>query len=306
MVEAAKPARSRKRNRFTFVDAIIWGSLFLLSLACIYPLYQVLVCSFSDPGVVATRNSLLFWPQGFQLDAYRIVFSNKNILTGFRNTILYMLPGTAFRYLITALTAYPLSLKDAKLKRPLMLFMAFTMYFSGGLIPYYLLINRLGIMNTIWVLIIPSGVNVWNIIIMRTQFVSIPDSLKEAAHIDGASALRILISVLLPLSGAVTAVLVLFTMVGYWNMWFEPMIFLTERGMYPLQSVLREILIESNEHMMAGKAGTNVRLDPANMQSVKLLIKYANIIVCTVPILAVYPFAQKHFVKGVMIGSLKG
>ncbi|MGI6653737.1 MAG: ABC transporter permease subunit [Christensenellales bacterium] len=142
---------------------------------------------------------------------------------------------------------------------------------------------------------------------MRTQFQSLPDSLMDAAHIDGATAPCILFSILLPLSKAVSAVLILFSVVGFWNMWFEPMIFLTQRSMYPLQSVLREILIDSNEHMLAGsKSAVNIKLDPASMNNAKLLIKYANIIVCTVPILAIYPFAQKHFVKGVMIGSLKG
>jgi len=307
MVNHLNPRARSKRQRITLADVLIYIALVLLSLVCLYPLYQIFVASISDPAVVASRNGLVLWPVGVHFDAYKIVLNNQNILNGFRNTFFYMTLGTAFRYVVTALAAYPLSLRNAKLKRPLMLFMTFTMYFSGGLIPYYLLINNLGLMNTPWVLIIPGGVSVWDIIIMRTQFQSLPDSLMDAAYIDGATAPRILFSILLPLSKAVSAVLILFSVVGFWNMWFEPMIFLTQRSMYPLQSVLREILIDSNEHMLAGsKSAVNIKLDPASMNNAKLLIKYANIIVCTVPILAIYPFAQKHFVKGVMIGSLKG
>ena len=253
------------------------------------------------------KNSLIFWPEGFHLNAYRVVMSNRNIRSGFINTFKYLALGTFLQYFITTLAAYPLSLRDAKLKRPLMIFMTITMYFSGGLIPYFLLVNQLGMMNTIWVLTLPGAINVWNCIIMRTQFLSIPSSLKEAALIDGAGDFTMLFRIMLPLSKAVTAVLILFTAVGFWNMWFDPMIYMTDRSSYPIQTILREILIDSNDQVFSG-AGQNVGTQMINddLESAKTLTKYANIIVCTVPILCVYPFAQKYFVKGVMIGSLKG
>ena len=188
-----------------------------------------------------------------------------------------------------------------------MLYFTITMYFGGGIIPYFLLINQLGMMNSMWVLIIPNAVNVYNMIIMRTQFVNLPDDLREAATLDGAGDLRLLWSVLLPLSGAVSAVLILFTAVGYWNMWFDPMIYLTKRSMYPIQSILREILIDNASIASAGRGNAQVKLiKNADQSAVNALIKYANIVVCTVPVLCVYPFAQKYFVKGVMVGSLKG
>ena len=192
------------------------------------------------------------------------------------------------------------------LKKPIMIYFSITMYFSGGLIPTFLLINQLGLMNTCWAILLPGACSVWDIIIMRTQFVSVPDGLKEAATIDGASDFTILFRVLLPLSGAVIAVLVLFSAVGYWNMWYEPMIYLTKRSQYPIQSVLREILIDSNAQMMAGAGKVQIKMDTSKNKAVQTLVKYANIVVCTVPILVVYPFAQKYFVKGVMVGSLKG
>lgn len=287
-------------------DVIIYTILTILALLCLYPLYQVLVVSFSDPAIVMATNGFLFWPKGFHLDAYKIVFSNQNIWIGFQNTLFYILAGTSLQYALTALAAYPLSKNGLMLKRPLMIYMTITMYFSGGMIPFFLLINQLGLMNSRWAMIIPSAVNVWNIIVMRTQFNSIPDGLKDAATIDGANDITMLIRILLPLSGAVSAVLLLFSAVSYWNMWYEPMIFLTDRGKYPIQSVLREILIDNSSQMMAGKAGAQVKFDHTTNAAAQTLVKYANIIVCTVPILVVYPFAQKFFVKGVMIGSLKG
>lgn len=288
-------------------DVLIYVLLALLSIIFIYPLYQVIVNSISDPAVVATRNGLLLWPTGIQFDAYRVVFRNKNLWTGFKNTLVYMVLGTSLQYFVTLITAYALSLKDLRFKKGLMIYFTITMYFGGGIIPYFLLITRLGLMNSMWVLIIPQACNVWNIILMRTQFVNLPGELKEAATIDGAGDITMLFRIMLPLSGAVSAVLILFTAVGYWNMWFDPMIYLTKRSMYPLQSVMREILIDNAAVAKAGAAGSNVKINrDSNQAAVNALIKYANIVVSTVPILCVYPFAQKYFVKGALVGSLKG
>jgi putative aldouronate transport system permease protein len=301
------PKKNKIRNGSVVADVIIYAFMAVLSFVFLYPLYQVLVNSISDPGVVATKNGLLLWPKGVHFDAYRVVFANKNIWIGFKNTVVYMALGTCFQYLITVLTAYPLSIKNRTFKKPILIYFTISMYFGGGLIPYFILINNLGLMNSMWVLIIPAGVNVYNMIIMRTQFVNLPEELKEAAYIDGAGDGTILFRILLPLSTAVTAVLVLFTAVGYWNMWFEPMIYLTKREMYPIQSILREILIDNAAIGQAGRAGVQTKLNKnIDQAAVNALIKYATILVTTVPILCVYPFAQKYFVKGVMVGSLKG
>lgn len=295
------------RSGSLVADVLIYALLAFLSIIFIYPLYQVIVNSISDPAVVATRNGLLLWPTGIQFDAYQVVFRNKNLWTGFKNTLVYMVLGTSLQYFVTLITAYALSLKDLRFKKGLMIYFTVTMYFGGGIIPYFLLITRLGLMNSMWVLIIPQACNVWNIILMRTQFVNLPGELKEAATIDGAGDVTMLFRIMLPLSGAVSAVLILFTAVGYWNMWFDPMIYLTKRSMYPLQSVMREILIDNAAVAKAGAAGSNVKINrDVNQAAVNALIKYANIVVSTVPILCVYPFAQKYFVKGALVGSLKG
>ena len=293
------PSPSKK-----LANVLIYVPLIIMSIIFIYPLYQVLVVSVSDPRIVMQNNAIMLIPKGFQLEAYKIVLGNRNISIGFQNTLYYMVLGTAFQYLITILSAFLLSKPKVMFKKAIVFYFVFTMYFSGGLIPYFLLINNLGLMNSRLVLIIPFGVNVWNIIIMRTQFKNFPWSLSEAAYIDGASDFWILFKIYVPLSGAVTAVLVLFSAVTYWNMWFEPMMFLTERSKYPLQSMLREILIDS-ENVIVGAGRTQVKVDVSRSYYFEILVKYANIIISTVPILVVYPFMQKYFVKGVMIGSLK-
>ena len=288
------------------LDAFIYGFLVLLAIICIYPLYQVIVVSVSDPAIVMKNNGMMLIPKGIHFDAYKIVLSNHNLLTGFKNTLFYIVVGTSLVLFTTATGAYVLSKKNVMLKKPIMIYLTITMYFGGGLIPGYLLINNLHLMNTPWAILLPGAFSVWDIIIMRTQFANIPDALKEAAVIDGASDFTILTRILLPLSGAVIAVLVLFSAVGHWNEWFSPMLYLTERSKYPIQSVLREILIDNSSQMMAGAGKIQTRFDAKNNAAAKTLVKYANIVVCTIPILVVYPFLQKYFVNGVIVGSLKG
>lgn len=288
------------------LDAFIYGFLVLLAIICIYPLYQVIVVSISDPAIVMKNNGMMLIPKGIHFDAYKIVLSNHNLLTGFKNTLFYIVVGTSLVLFTTATGAYVLAKKNVMLKKPIMIYLTITMYFGGGLIPGYLLINNLHLMNTPWAILLPGAFSVWDIIIMRTQFANIPDALKEAAVIDGASDFTILTRILLPLSGAVIAVLVLFSAVGHWNEWFSPMLYLTERSKYPIQSVLREILIDNSSQMMAGAGKIQTRFDAKNNAAAKTLVKYANIVVCTIPILVVYPFLQKYFVNGVIVGSLKG
>lgn len=275
--------------------------LFLLMVVTLYPMLYVLFASLSDAAVIDTHMGLLLWPKGFNIEAYKLVFRNPNLLTGYVNTLIILVCGTAINLVMTSLGAYIVSRKQFAIRKILMLMMIFTMYFSGGMIPRYLLINNtLHLGNNLLALMLPGAISVYNLIVMRTNFENIPVSLEESARIDGANDFTILFRIILPLSKAIIAVMLLFYGVAHWNAWFDAVLFIRERHMYPLQVILREILISnSTESMMSTVAGGDQYAMSEN-------IKYATIIVATLPILAVYPFIQKYFVKGVMIGAVKG
>ena len=242
----------------------------------------------------------LYRPLGFSLDAYRAVLNKPDIMTGYRNTLLFVVLGTSMSMILTILAAFVFSRKNFMLKRPLMFFCVFTMFFSGGLVPFFLTMRDYGLYNTIWAVLLPGALSTYNMIIMRTYFQDIPDSLEESAKIDGVSDFTLLVRIILPLSKPVLAVMILFISVAYWNAWFYAMVFLQNRRMFPLQLILREILIASSlEDMTMGVSG-------ADKEALGITIKYATIIVATLPVLFVYPFIQKYFVKGVMIGAIKG
>lgn len=274
--------------------------LFMIAVT-LYPFVYVLMSSLSHSTQLLSHTGLLLKPIGFTTEAYHLVFKNPNILTGFRNTLFIVVVGTAVNLTLTSLGAYVLSRKGVPWTRPIMLGIVFTMFFSGGLIPTYLLVNNwLGLGNTLAALIIPGAVSTWNLIILRTSFGSIPESLFESARIDGAQDFTILFRIVIPLSMPVIAVMILFYSVGHWNAWFGAMIYLRDRALFPLQLILREILIQNSTQFIGNDASAG------DMEAVGESIKYATIIVATVPILVVYPFLQKYFVKGVMIGSIKG
>lgn len=285
---------------FDFSNVIFLG---LLMLIFIYPLSYVFFASISDPRLLVKHSGLLLYPQGFSLKGYEMVLKNPNILRGYINTIIYVVLGTGLNILMTSLGAYVLSRKTLYFKKFLMVMIVFTMYFGGGIIPFYLMIKSLGLMNSRLVMILPGAIATYNLIVMRTAFLQIPDGLEESAKIDGASDFVILFQIILPVSKAVIAVMVLFYAVGHWNAWFNAMIFLRDRKLYPLQLFLREILITSD---MKDMTMTGSGLEEFENILFKSLIKYCTIIVTTVPILFIYPFLQKYFVKGVMVGSLKG
>lgn len=271
-----------------------------LSAVTLYPFLYVLIASVSDPAWVVKARGLIWYPHGFSLESYKLVFDNPAILTGYGNTLLYVVAGTALNILMTSLGAYALSRQSVKWKNPVMFLIVFTMFFNGGLIPTYLLINNLGMLDSRWALIIPSAMSAYNLIIMRTAFQSVPVSLEESAKLDGANDFTVLFRIILPLSMPVVAVMILFYGVSHWNSWFNALIYLRTRELYPLQLILREILItNSTDSMMTGVGG-------ADKMPIGETIKYAAIIVATVPILLLYPFLQKYFVKGVMIGAVKG
>lgn len=283
---------------FDVINCIV---LTILALVMLYPLLYVVFCSFSDADQLTAHTGLLFWPVGYSLKAYESVLSNYYILTGYRNTVFILLLGVPTNLILTTLGAFVLSRRELEFRRPFMLLIMFTMYFSGGMIPSYFNVKDLGLMNTYWALILPGASSTVNLIIMRTSFESIPPSLEESARIDGAGDFTVLTRIVLPLSKAVVAVMVLYYGVGHWNSWFSAAIYLNRREMFPLQLILREILVEDNVSNMMSTTDSN-----DGFLNLKETIKYATTVVATVPILCVYPFIQKYFVKGVMIGAVKG
>ncbi len=284
--------------------------LILLSAICLYPIIHVLFASFSEPLELMKHRGLLMKPLGFTVNGYILVFKNPNIINGYINTLFYVIVGTALNLLLTSMGAYALSRRNILWKNAMMFCITFTMFFGGGLIPTYLLVKSVGLINTRWALIIPGLIGTYNLIIMRTSFAAIPDSLEESAKIDGANDFTVLFKIIMPVSKAVLAVILLFYAVGHWNAWFNAMIYLRDRKLFPLQLILREILISNDLQSMSRTGGQAAEaMTQANADTVylsRVLVQYCTIIVATVPILLLYPFVQKYFVKGVMIGSLKG
>jgi putative aldouronate transport system permease protein len=279
----------------------IFNYVFLAFFAFItlYPLLHVLFSSLSDPDLLMRHTGVMFSPRGFSLAAYRVVLRNRMLLTSYANTIIYVFGGTALSMVFTILGAYVLSRTNFFWRKYIIAFIMLTMFISGGMIPNYLLIEALGMIDTRWAIIIPGAISTMNLLIMRTGFAAIPVSLEESAKMDGASDLTVLIRIFLPVSTPVIAVMLLYYGVGQWNAWFNSMICLRSRELYPMQLILREILIMNQLSEMA--SGTDI----GDKERIQETIKYSTIIVSTVPILLVYPFLQKYFVKGIMLGSLK-
>ncbi|USK33405.1 carbohydrate ABC transporter permease [Bacillus sp. F19] len=284
---------------FNFVNYLL---LAIITLLVLYPLYFVLSASVSDPLYVL-RGEMWLLPKDINFDAYKKVFMNDDILNGFWNTIKYTTVGTAINVVMTTMAAFPLSRKDFMGRNLIMGFLVFTMFFSGGLIPSYLLIKELGMLDTFWVMVIPNAVAIWNIIIMRTFFqTTIPIELQESAMIDGCSNIQILIKIVLPLSMPVIAVMVLFYAVGHWNSYFNALIYLQDRELFPLQLILREILIQSQTDEMVKATSESFVKQQLSVEG----LKYAVLVVSNIPMMLLYPFLQRYFVKGFMIGAIKG
>ncbi|WAM36443.1 carbohydrate ABC transporter permease [Caldicellulosiruptor acetigenus] len=290
----------RKSPGEIIFDTFNYIFLGLLCFTMLYPMLYVIFASFSNPIKLMAYRGPLWRPLEFSTEAYKLLLSYPMIWIGYKNTLIYVVVGTAINILLTTIGGYVLSRKNLKLKNPIMFFIAFTMYFSGGMIPTYLLVQSLGMIDTIWAMMIPGAISTTNLIIMRTGFHAVPDSLEESARIDGAGDWTILFRIMIPLAMPMIAVMILFYAVGHWNAFFSAIIYLRSRELYPLQLVLREILImSSTENMTTGIS------DASDRFAVTELIKYAAIVVSTVPILCIYPFLQKYFVKGVMIGAIK-
>ena len=282
---------------FTVCNTIL---LILLSVLFAYPVLYVLFASLSDANKFIGHMGLLLKPLGTNLNSYRAVFQNPMILHGYGNTLIIVVVGVALSMVLTVLCAYVLSRKELALRRAFTFYVSFTMFFGGGLIPTYLTVKQLGLNGSLWALIIPGAMSVYNMIILRTSFEGIPESLVESAMLDGANHLQILNRIILPLSLPVLMVIMLYYAVGMWNSWFGAMIYIRDRAKYPLQLILREILIQNDTSSMTMNVGM------ADTARVSETIQYAVIVVSTAPILVIYPFVQKFFTKGVMIGAVKG
>ncbi len=292
--KSKKVRRTMGEEIFHVINVLV---TFALCLAIFLPIMNIVFASFSDPIEVMKHEGLFLHPIKPSLASYRIVARNPNILSGYMNTIMIVVCGTVLNIFLTLLGAYVLSRKDAKLVKPLTLMVVFTMYFQGGTIPFYLVVHGMHLTGSRLALIIPVAINTFNLIVMRTAMASVPDSLPESAMIDGAGHGRILFTIMAPLTKATVAVITLYYAVYHWNSWFNAMIFLRKKAQYPLQLILREILIQ-DETITAGG------IDALAMASNG--VKYATIVVATVPILCIYPFLQRYFVKGVMVGAVKG
>lgn len=294
----------RNKIRYSKVEiGFNWANMVfigLLMFVCLYPFWHIIMSSFSQGEYLLANRGMLFLPVGTpNITAYKAVIRNPNILTGYRNTLFVVTAGVSLNIFLTSLGAFFLSRKNVMLRNVIMFLVVFTMYFSGGLIPLYFTVRNVGIYNSLFSLIFPTAINTTNLIILRTAFAAIPISLEESARLDGASATVILFRIMIPLVMPTLAVLTLYYGVAHWNAWFHAMIFISKRELYPLQLILREILIQNDT------ASMTVESNAADAAFVADTIKNAIIVVATVPILILYPFLQRYFVKGVMIGSIK-
>ncbi|QMV42870.1 carbohydrate ABC transporter permease [Cohnella cholangitidis] len=298
--------------KFSWEDKVLQSFitvlLVLLGFSTLYPFWNSLVLSF-NVGSDTAMGGVTFWPRKWTLDNYDIVLQDTRLLRAFMISVFRTVFGTALSIFFTAMFAYALSKRGLIFRKYYMIYCIVTLYFSGGLIPSFLLIRELGLMNTFWVMVIPGFVSVWNMIIFRTFFLELPDGLEESARIDGCSDFGIFFRIVVPISGPVIATLSLFTAVGHWNDWFGPSIFINQENLLPIQTVLKQILNSNivTDQMLQATGGNAAALDAlSRSQTVTTKsLTMATMMVATLPIILVYPFVQKYFVKGVLVGSLK-
>lgn len=291
--------KKKNSNSFSIFNLFNICILSILALLCIYPIWYVLMASLSNGNLIMQHSGLLLLPIKPNIAAYIAVFKNKMILSGYLNTIKILIISLILQITMTSIGAYFFSRERVLFKKPLMFMITLTMFISGGMIPFYQNLRSLHLMNSHWGLILPFMISTYNMIILKTSFESIPKSLSEAARIDGAGHIRILFSIVLPLSKPVLAVMLLYYGVGVWNGWFWASTILTDRSMYPLQVILREILLSNDTSVMTQGVSSG------DLEAVGATIRYATVIAATLPILCAYPFLQKYFTKGIMIGAVK-
>lgn len=282
-------------------NAFINVSILAIIIVMLYPLWYVLCASFSDPRAFASNSGILIWPKGYSVAAYKLMAKNDMIFKGYLNSAIILAGGVALNMVMTAIGAYVLSRRGLMLNKFFMVMIVITMYFSGGMIPSYINIMQLHLENSFWALILPGAISTYNLIVMRTGFEAVPVSLEEAARIDGASDFTILFKIIIPLSKATFAVIFLYYAVANWNAWFNAMLYITDREKFPLQLILREILLQNDTGSMVsgGMAGG------ADATFISDIVKYAVIVISVAPMLCIYPFIQKYFAKGIMAGGVK-
>ncbi|THF77776.1 carbohydrate ABC transporter permease [Cohnella fermenti] len=280
-------------------DILNYAFMLALVVVMVYPLLNVISLSLSDPDYIAL-GEVSWWPKGFNTKGYEIILSKPQLYISYRNTLLYASVGTLLTLLLTSLTAYPLTVADFPLKKFITIFLAITMFFGGGMIPTYLLMKELHLLNTFWIMVIPGSVGAFNVFIYRSFFQNIPSELRESALMDGAGDITILFRIYLPLSKALLATFALFSIVAFWNEWFNALIYLKNESKYPLQMFLRSLIVDD------GSASSQYRNLLVNNEVNPKNIVMAAIVIALAPILCIYPFVQKHFVKGAMVGSIKG
>lgn len=303
MVKASVRQKIRTSTEDKAFSIVIYTLSTLFLLLCAYPIIYVVSASMSNPELIVS-GKIVLWPEQLQFRAYEAVLKSSDVLIGYRNTIFYAVCGTAINIVLTTIGAYTLSRGDLWGRGVLMFLITFTMFFSGGMVPTYITIKNLGMLNSVWAMLLPGAISATNLIIMRNYFqFSVPQEIIEAAYVDGCSNVGSMFRIVLPVSGSIVAVMVIFYFVGHWNAYFDAMIYLSKKQLYPLQVFLREILIQNQLGDMSGGADN---MGAAEMTLMYEALKYAVIVVATLPILTIYPFLQRYFVKGIMMGSVKG
>lgn len=307
MAKLSQKTKHKKLNHWEPFDVAVTIIALLVCFITIYPMWYVICMSISEP-LAASRGEVTFYPVGLSIESYKIVFENKDFWVGIRNSVLYVIAGCCLMLFTTVCVAYPLSRPNLKGRKFLNTYLLIPMYFGGGLIPYFLVVTRLGLYNNPLALILPGSFSIWNIIMCRTFFqTSIPKELSEAAMLDGASNMQILRKIILPLAKPIIAVILIYTVVGIWNSWFDASIFTTDKAIQPVQMFLRRVLVQqgSATQSMAGMTA-EIQQAMAQLQMSNRQLRYSMIVIVTAPILAVYPMFSKYFTKGVVMGSLKG
>lgn len=301
---ASASSKIKERGVDRAFNIFIYVLSAFIIVAVMYPLLYVLSASFSSPGEIV-RGNIIFLPRKFTLESYKAILSNSRIITGYGNTVFISVVGTAINLVMTTMLAYPLSMRRLAGRNIVTIFVTFTMFFSAGMIPNYLLMRDLHLLNTYWVLMLPGAISVYNMLVMKNYFQSsIPAELIDAAMIDGCSNLKTFFKIVLPLSKAIMAVMLIFYVAGHWNAYFDALMYVSDKSKHPLQLVLRDILLQAQTYAEEGLGGQGFSLADQALREVG--IQYATIVVSSVPVMLLYPLMQKYFVKGVMIGAVKG
>ena len=305
MAREKKKIIKRSKSDVIF-DGVIFVILTFVLLIVAYPLYFIIISSFSSPDKVSS-GQVVFYPLGFTLEGYKKVFENSQVITGFINSLIYTTVGTFVNLLLTIPTAYALSRRKFQGRKAVTIFYMITMFISGGMIPTYLVVQKLGLLDSMWSLILPGSLSVYNMIVARTFFQqNISEELYEAAELDGCGHGRFFFSIALPLSKAIIAIMVLYYGVGHWNSYFNALLYMQTEDKYPLQLVLRSILVQNSAQLSQTITSAAQQEAMRKQQEAVELMKYSLIIISSIPVLILYPFIQRHFTKGVMIGSVKG